>query len=86
MAGCNFSISFTGTAAELAHNVRSRVEGQGGTFTADSLGGAFKVPLLGSNINGSYTVSGQQMKVVIDHKPVFVGCEQIEDYLKSAWS
>jgi len=85
MARCNFSISFSGTPTELAENVRTKVETQGGTFTEDASGGIFKVPLLGSNINGSYTIDGQQMNIIIDHKPIFVGCGQIENYLYSNW-
>jgi len=38
---------------------------------------------LGSSISGSYTISGQQMAVIIDHKPFLISCNQIQKYLQS---
>ena len=35
------------------------------------------------NISGSYTVSGNQLDIVIDDKPMMIPCSAIENVLKS---
>jgi hypothetical protein len=37
--------------------------------------------VLGSDIRGSYTVSGQELNVTIDSKPFMIPCSTIRSYL-----
>jgi hypothetical protein len=83
MAACNFTTNLTGQATDLVQNIKTKIEKQGGTFNGDEAGGSFSVSLFGSAVSGSYTVSGQQMAVVIDHKPFLISCNQIQSYLES---
>ena len=83
MADCNFSISFSGDAQNVLDKARSSVQGQGGNFTGDTNSGEFDVSFFGNKIAGSYTVSGQQLDIVINSKPFMVPCTAIESYLKN---
>ena len=83
MADCNFSIGFSAPAEEIISKVRGQIERQGGTFNGDASSGSFSVKVLGSNIAGSYTVTGSQINITITDKPFFVSCSQIESFLKS---
>ena len=83
MSACSFSIPFTGAPQDVLNRARSAVQGQGGTFTGDASGGNFGVNVFGNSIKGSYSVSGQNLNVVIDSKPFFVPCGTIENFLKS---
>ncbi len=78
---CNLNIPFTETATTLVQTLKSKVEGQGGTFTGNEAAGSMNVPLFGSHVSGSYTISGQQMNLIIDHKPFLISCNQIQSYL-----
>jgi len=83
MAACNFNINFSSSATDLVQNMKTKITGQGGTADGDESAGSFSVSLLGSSISGSYTISGQQMAVIIDHKPFLISCNQIQKYLQS---
>jgi hypothetical protein len=83
MAACNFTINISGAAPDFIQDIKTKVIKQGGTFNGDDASGSFSVPLLGSTVSGSYQVDGQQMAIAIDHKPFFVSCSQIQNYLES---
>jgi hypothetical protein len=83
MAACNFNINFSSSATDLVQNMKAKITGQGGTAAGDEAAGSFSVSLFGSSISGSYTISGQQMAVIIDHKPFLISCNQIQHYLQS---
>ena len=82
MSKCNFSIGFSGTPEEVYNKAKSAVEKQGGTFTGDVNSGSFSINVFG-NISGSYTVSGSQLNIVIEEKPMMIPCTAIENVLKS---
>jgi hypothetical protein len=82
MSKCNFSIPFTGTADEVFNKARAAVEKQGGTFNGDSNSGSFSISVFGT-ISGSYTVSGSQLNITIEDKPIMIPCSAIENVLKS---
>lgn len=82
MADCNFTINFSGTAASIVANIRSQLQQQGGNLNGDENSGTFNVKVLGSSIEGSYTITGSQLNVTITDKPFFLGCGQIESFLK----
>jgi hypothetical protein len=83
MAACNFTIILTSPASEVFQNMKSKIEKQGGTLNGDDTAGAFSVSVFGSVISGSYSISGTQMDVVIDHKPFLISCNQIKSFLES---
>jgi hypothetical protein len=80
-AVCNFNITFTQPAQELVGKLQVKVSGQGGTFTGNETNGTIKVPIMGSHISGSYTITGQSLNIQIDHKPFFISCDQIQGVL-----
>jgi hypothetical protein len=79
---CTFSIPFSGTADAVLSKARSAVQAQNGTFSGDASGGSFQVSVFGNSISGSYTVSGQQLNMVITDKPFLIPCGTIENFLK----
>ena len=82
MSKCNFSIAFTGSPDDVYNKAKSAVEKQGGSFTGNSSGGSFSINVFGT-ISGSYTVSGQQLEISIEDKPMMIPCGAIENVLKS---
>ena len=81
MAKCNFSIPFSGSAQDIYQKAKAAVEKQGGNFSGDSSGGNFTINVFGT-ITGSYTVSGQQLDIAIEDKPMMIPCGAIESALK----
>ena len=81
MSKCNFSIPFTGTAEDIYRKAKAAVEKQGGEFSGDSSSGSFSIQVFGT-ISGSYTVSGQQLDISIEDKPMMIPCGAIENALK----
>ena len=79
---CRFKLPFSGSLQQSLEKARRAVEGQGGTFIGDETSGNFEVSVMGA-IKGSYTVMGNELDIVIDSKPMFVGCGMIEGFLKS---
>lgn len=82
MSKCNFSISFSGTPDEVFNKAKTAVEKQGGSFSGDQSGGSFQINVFG-NITGNYSVSGNQLEIVIEDKPMMIPCSAIENVLKS---
>jgi hypothetical protein len=82
MSKCNFSISFSGAPEDVLNKAKVAVEKQGGTFAGDSSGGNFSINVFGT-ISGSYTVSGNQLNIVIEDKPVMIPCGAIENVLRN---
>ncbi|MGZ8538135.1 MAG: hypothetical protein ACXWV9_07715 [Flavisolibacter sp.] len=81
MAKCNFTIDFQGSPEEVYNKAKSAVEKQGGNFSGDSSSGNFSINVFGT-ISGSYTVSGQQLHIAVDEKPMMIPCSAIENVLK----
>jgi len=82
MSKCNFSISFSGSPQEVLNKAKAAVENQGGSFNGDSHSGNFSISVFGT-ISGSYTVSGNQLNIVIEDKPMMIPCSAIENVLKN---
>lgn len=79
---CKFSIPITDSIETMLGKARSAVQSQGGTFSGDGNSGSFQVKVMG-NIEGSYTVSGNELLISIDSKPMFIPCNTIEGFLKN---
>jgi hypothetical protein len=82
MSKCNFSIPFSGSAEEILNRAKVAVEKQGGSFSGDAGGGNFSINVFG-NISGRYTVSGNQLNIAIEDKPIMIPCAAIENALKN---
>ncbi len=83
MAACNFSIPFSGSSQDVLNKAKSSVQSQGGNFNGDERVGAFDVSVFGNTIKGSYSVSGQNLDIIIDSKPFLIPCSTIESFLKN---
>lgn len=83
MAACNFSIPFSGEAETVLSKAKHAVEKQDGSFTGDVTQGNFNVSFFGQEIVGTYSVSGNNLDIIIEEKPFMVPCSAIESFLKS---
>jgi hypothetical protein len=83
MAACNFTIPFEGPAEKVLAKAKAAVESQSGNFNGNTESGNFDVSIFGNTIEGAYTVSGQDLQVVILSKPFMIPCSAIEGFLKS---
>jgi hypothetical protein len=83
MAACNFIIPFTGDATAVLEKAKKAVEKQSGHFSGDATQGIFDVSFFGQEITGNYTVSGNDLNIIIENKPFMVPCSAIESFLKS---
>lgn len=81
MSACNVSIPFTGSAQAFVQNLKTKVTAQNGSFSGDEYSGEISVATFGMTLSGTYTINRQQADIVIDNKPMFIGCKQIESYL-----
>jgi hypothetical protein len=79
---CTFTITFEGSADSIVEKVQTKIEENNGTFTGDTLSGSFSIPIPLDHIDGSYSTSGQQMTVVISHKPLIIGCGRIQTFVE----
>ena len=85
MSKCSFSIPFSGSPEDVFNKAKAAVEKQGGSFNGDAGSGSFSISVFGT-INGSYSVSGQQLNIEIEDKPMMIPCAAIENALKSQFS
>jgi len=83
MSACNFIIPFSGRANDILSKAKNAILSQNGTFEGDDLMGNFDVTVLGSTIKGSYSVTGQDLNMVIESKPFLIPCSTIESFLKN---
>lgn len=81
MSACQFKISFTGSPEDILAKAKETLEKQGGKFNGNVDSGEFSITLLSNTVAGSYVVSGQELDIRIDQKPIFVPCNAIEGYL-----
>ncbi|MEO6070399.1 MAG: hypothetical protein ABIN57_07465 [Chitinophagaceae bacterium] len=80
---CTFSISFSGTPQSVLSKAKAAVNSQGGNFEGNEDAGNFGLSVMGNSIQGTYTVTGQNLNVTITDKPFFVPCSTIEGFLKN---
>ena len=80
---CTFSIPFLDSPQTVLSKAKAAVNSQGGTFEGNDSAGLFGVSVFGNTIKGTYTVTGQNLNVVITDKPFFVPCNTIEGFLKN---
>ena len=83
MSACNFTIPFTASPKNIMQKAKATILGLGGNFTGNETAGSFSLSIFGNTVVGSYTVSGQQLTVLIQEKPFLIPCSSIESFLKS---
>ena len=83
MSDCNFNIPFSVDPETVLAKARKAVESQGGNFSGDQGSGTFDVSVFGNLIAGSYTVTGNELNIIIDKKPFMIPCSAIEGFLKN---
>ena len=82
MAKCDMNIDFDGLASDQIEKARTAILGAEGTFQGDENSGDFSIPVLGSDIVGNYTITGQTFSIAITEKPLLISCRRIEDELR----
>lgn len=78
---CKFTIPFSEPAESAIQKAKSAIDSQNGTFNGDTNSGNFEVTVVGNDIKGNYTVTGQILHLEITDKPFFVPCSMIESFL-----
>ena len=81
---CNFTITFTGSAADFVNTIRNKILDAGGTFHGDETNGEFSVPTPVGKIEGNYYIHGNDVTINITKKPFLVSCDAIEEYIKNS--
>jgi hypothetical protein len=80
---CTCNQTFTGSAADLYNEIATKIQQNHGTITGDASSGTFSVPTPLGGVEGSYTITGQQITIQITKKPLVLGCGTICDYIKN---
>ena len=79
---CEISIPLTASATYMFSNVKEAIEKNGGTLNGDQYAGSFNIKIMGT-IAGSYTTYEHTMIIIVENKPLFISCGQIESFLLS---
>lgn len=79
MAKCDFKVNFSGSAQELFDKVKALIQENNGTVHGGPTSGSFSV----RSITGTYSVSGQTVRIIITKKPFFISCSLIEKFVRS---
>ena len=80
---CQFTIPFAGAPEQLLDQAKSEIEKTGGSFNGDASNGIFEVKTVLGRIGGTYKLSGQQIDIVVNKKPLLVSCRKIEKELNA---
>ena len=83
MSACTFTIPFSGDAATILDKAKRAVEKQSGSFTGDINQGHFMVSFFAQEVVGGYSVTGNDLNIIIESKPFMVPCTAIESFLKT---
>jgi len=82
MAECSFKFKIEVDPADTIKKVKVKIEQEGGTFSGDENGGSFSLPTPVGEIEGSYQVTVDELKIDITKKPTFLPCSMLEGELK----
>lgn len=81
MLKCSFSIPLPGNAEEIFAKAQTAIIGAGGKFTGDVGEGEFSPSTFIDVKEGSYSMNGSTMNVLITDKPMVLSCSKIEEEL-----
>jgi len=79
---CEISIPLTASATDLFSKVKDAIETNGGTLNGDQYAGSFNIKIMGT-IAGTYSTNENMMNIIVENKPLFISCVQIEKFLLS---
>lgn len=82
MAKCSFQFKLEIAPAETIEKVKAKIEQEGGTFNGDENEGKFSLLTPVGEIEGSYNVTANELKIDITKKPAFLPCSMLEAELK----
>ena len=82
MAECSFQFKIETDPAETIEKVKAKIEQEGGEFNGDENEGKFSLPTPVGDIEGSYQVTADELKIDITQKPAFLPCSMLEAELK----
>lgn len=82
MRGCDFSIEFRQDAGTMMDLAKRAITQAGGTVTVEGSKATFGLSTGVGRIRGSYSISGSMLTVIITDKPVWVGCNRIENEIR----
>ena len=82
MAECSFKFKIETDPAETIEKVKTKIEQEGGTFNGDENEGKFSLPTPVGEIEGSYQITADELKIDITKKPSFLPCSMLEGELK----
>jgi hypothetical protein len=80
--GCNFSISFNRNPNEIVKEAERALVEAGGKFEGTDSEGTFSLFTPLGNVRGSYQIADNTIQVVVNDKPMLVGCNRIENVLR----
>jgi hypothetical protein len=83
MSSCKFLIPFSGSPSDIVGKAKNTVESNGGNFKGDDSFGMFNISAFGNTIKGNYTITGQNLEIIVEEKPFLLSCSMIESFLKS---
>lgn len=83
MSVCTFKFKIDSDVAELLKKINLQIESEGGTFKGDENGGYFSLSTPVGEIEGNYTVIGDDLKIDITKKPPFLPCSLLENEFKN---
>jgi hypothetical protein len=78
---CSFRFDFPMSAEGLIRRVGDAVRSAGGSFAGDAAEGHYTVSTPIGPIAGTYSVSGQTIKIDVTDKPIILSCKLIEKKL-----
>ena len=81
MSACSFTVPFTTDAETVLSKAKHLVEKNGGNFNGDVNAGDFSLSVFGNSISGNYSVSSNELSMVITDKPFMIPCSMIESML-----
>lgn len=78
---CKFTLPFSGSAASVTGRAASAVRQAGGSFEGDETAGHFLIKVVIGTISGSYSITNQELSIVVNKKPLLLSCRKIENEL-----
>lgn len=75
---CTFTIDFQGDAEQVFTEIERQVLSESGHITGNSREGSFEINTLIGNFKGTYSITLQQIEIIIAHRPFLISCNRIE--------
>jgi hypothetical protein len=90
LAKCSFDFEFPVTSEELIGRIEEAILRAGGEFSGDVVEGVYSVPTPIGPITGTYSVSGQSIRIDVLDKPIILSCsligKKLSEYVRTAQS